>query len=169
MNIIQHENTLHIQERLTARTVLLNEKNQIFLLQFKMPRETFWLTPGGKIEDNETPLLAAQRELFEETGIANARYITPHSYYSESIGSPRGTPIFFREHIFLAYTKSELASSAHLSEEERTIIVAAKWWDLDEFLNSGESFYPYALLTALTDVVYKQQLPQQTVIIKSQE
>lgn len=159
--------TTQIQERRTARTVLLNEKNQILLLQFKMPAETFWLTPGGKIEMNEDPLFTAQRELFEETGISNAQYITPYSYYSESISSPRGTPTHFKEHIFLAYTKNESVSTAHLTEEEQNIIVGTKWWNLDEFINSNESFRPYGLLTALADAIYKKQLPEKTIVIKS--
>lgn len=160
-------NTTQIQERRTARTVLLNEKNQILLLQFKMPTETFWLTPGGKIEMNEDPLLAAQRELFEETGISDAQYITPYSYYSESISSIRGISTHFKEHIFLAYSKNELTSTAYLEQEEQNIIVATKWWSLDEFIKSDESFRPYELLTALTDVIYKKQLPKKTIVIKS--
>lgn len=46
--------------------VLSKFKNQI-LLSRHSKRET-WETQGGHIEKGETPLLAAQRELFEESG-----------------------------------------------------------------------------------------------------
>jgi 8-oxo-dGTP pyrophosphatase MutT (NUDIX family) len=34
-----------------------------------------WCVPGGKIEAGEEPLIAAKRELFEETGIDNNQII----------------------------------------------------------------------------------------------
>lgn len=39
--------------------------------QFRYPaRQSFWELPAGKLEKNEDPLKAAQRELLEETGFA---------------------------------------------------------------------------------------------------
>lgn len=144
-----------MNERITARTIVLNEKNQILLLKFNLPNETFWLTPGGKIENNETPLRAAQRELYEETGITDADFIAPHSYYFESNGTIQGIPTCFKEYIFIARTKNEQLSKIYLEEDEKEIIVDMKWWNIDDFTTSGETLRPHDLLTAITSLPVK--------------
>lgn len=155
-----------MKERVTARTVLLNEKNQIYLLKYKMPDETFWLTPGGKIEVGETHFDTAKRELYEETGVLDAEFVLPHTYYSEAVYTIAGTPTFFREHIFIAYTREQKTNSDNHNEDEKQEIVEGKWWDLDEFIASGETFYPRGLLEELKKVVYQEVWPQGTITVR---
>ena len=61
------------QHRETARVLLLDAQNRVFLLQTHFDPEVQlpprWLTPGGGIDPGETPRQAAARELFEETGL----------------------------------------------------------------------------------------------------
>jgi 8-oxo-dGTP pyrophosphatase MutT (NUDIX family) len=61
------------QHRETARVLLRKPSGEIFLLLTHFDPEVGlpprWLTPGGGIDEGETPLEAAIRELSEETGL----------------------------------------------------------------------------------------------------
>lgn len=54
---------------------LLHYQDQLLVLnRRKPPYPGQWNGIGGKLEIGETPVAAAQREIFEETGIANDTY-----------------------------------------------------------------------------------------------
>ena len=52
-----------------------------------------WLPPGGECQEGETPLEAAQRELFEETGLRGRFPVT-----SPIVGTPPGY-LGYEEHV----------------------------------------------------------------------
>lgn len=55
--------------RVAGRVVLVHRTTGRLLLQLHgWPHEPHWATPGGGVEDGETPRDAARRELTEETG-----------------------------------------------------------------------------------------------------
>jgi mutator protein MutT len=61
-----------------ADTIVRNPSGEILLLQRSYNDDFMagkWCLPGGKIEAGEEPLIAAKRELFEETGIDNNQII----------------------------------------------------------------------------------------------
>lgn len=155
-----------MNERITARVVLLNTQNKILLLKMNSLDGVFWLTPGGQMEENETPLEAAKRELFEETGIKSAEFVTPHSWYCEDLRTMNGVPTLFKEHIFLAYAQEEKVEVLSNPDEfERKIVLGFAWWDVVEFRQKGETLFPKVLLDHLDPVLYQNYRPYETEII----
>lgn len=137
----------------TARVILVNSDKKILLLKYTYPNEIFWLTPGGKIEGNETLLEAAKRELYEESGILNAEFIEPYTFYSEETYLIDNEKVFFKEHIFFAYIHNTEISLLNLNLNERNIISEARWWNIQEFIDSKENFYPKDLLPLIKKAI----------------
>ncbi|MBD3363571.1 NUDIX domain-containing protein [Candidatus Dojkabacteria bacterium] len=53
----------------TADVIAVTEQKEVVLTKQKFPgRKEFIGLPGGRIDDNEKPIVAAKRELLEETG-----------------------------------------------------------------------------------------------------
>lgn len=62
------------KHRLNAGICLVNRDGKIFTALRKGfdPKSDAWQMPQGGIDDGENPLVAAKRELFEETGIPDS-------------------------------------------------------------------------------------------------
>ncbi len=64
--------------RLSARAILISKEGKLVLIKRTKPDvEAYYVTPGGGIEMQETPLQALKRELLEETGslISSAEFL----------------------------------------------------------------------------------------------
>jgi len=110
-----------------------NEGNIIFVKQYRYPfKEEIIELPAGKLDKNELPLDAAQRELREETGIISSKIIPIGRYYS--------TPAIIDEVIYLY-----LATDLEFGEQSL---------DDDEFLEVELIPYDKAL-----EMIFNDQLP----------
>ncbi|WP_214415170.1 NUDIX hydrolase [Sphaerisporangium fuscum] len=60
-----------ISDRPAARVVCVDGEGRVLLMRWHDPvsGRVFWEPPGGGMDPGETPLAAARRELFEETGL----------------------------------------------------------------------------------------------------
>lgn len=63
------------QFRLCAGAIVFNDKGNVFLGNRIETKEDSWQFPQGGIEPDETPEMAAKRELFEETSICSVKPI----------------------------------------------------------------------------------------------
>ncbi|MGI8553989.1 MAG: NUDIX domain-containing protein, partial [Dehalococcoidia bacterium] len=88
--------------RPTARVLLLDEIGRLLLFRAEGVAaigEAFWITPGGGVQQGETYEQAAERELWEETGITAAP--GPCVWRRSIIGSLNGLPHEFRERYYV--------------------------------------------------------------------
>jgi ADP-ribose pyrophosphatase len=90
----------------------------ILVRQYRYPHKKFILElPAGKLEPNEDPLIAAQRELQEETGYTADKY--------EKLTTMFTTPGFCNEvlHIYLATSLKKSEQGQNLDEGEQSLTV----------------------------------------------
>lgn len=54
---------------MTRASAIIIQDNQILLIHRKREGKEYWITPGGTVEDDETPEQAVMREVKEETSL----------------------------------------------------------------------------------------------------
>ena len=82
-----------------------------YLLSRHKKRDT-WETQGGHIEAGETPLAAAQRELFEESGVSDASFYPLCDYYGyDAFGHANGAVFLAIIHQLASLPESEMAEA----------------------------------------------------------
>jgi 8-oxo-dGTP pyrophosphatase MutT (NUDIX family) len=144
------------QHRETARVILCKPNSEVFLLKTHFDPEVGlpprWITPGGGIDEGESVIQAAQRELAEETGLK----VEPEAL-GELIWAAEGRWDWadgknhhtFVDHFFLLQIESFELDVSGWTQDELRDVVEHRWWNLDELRQSGESVSPPGLVDFL--------------------
>lgn len=146
-----------MKPRRTARVYVFDPANRVFLIHFIVPRHegsfAFWLTPGGEIEPNESPIQAAARELHEELGLTTP--VTGPVYTErnrfEHQGELRDNTDFF----FITRCPPEQPRLIGLTPAEIAVMHEARWWSTAEIataLAAGTRIFPIDILTRLAEL-----------------
>ena len=140
-------------DRRAARVVLVDRAGRTLLLRGTDPARPdlrWWFTPGGGLDDGETPAEGAARELREETGLAVApadlgppvwHQVTNFSYDNRS---------YRQDQEFYLFRVDEWeVDTAGFDDEERLTIDQHRWWSADELDATEELVYPETLADLL--------------------
>ena len=114
-----------------AGGVVFNLKKETLLIF----RRAFWDLPKGKIDDGETPEVAAVREIEEETGLTEVELgaFICHTFHTYELKGKR----ILKKTWWYAMSTPEIALTPQTSED----IEEAVWVELQSFLNASPTVY----------------------------
>ena len=140
-------------ERNAARVVLVADGRVLLQQGFDPGRPeagTWWITPGGGLNNAETVEDAAVREVLEETGL----HLSP-----AQLGPVIATRVAHFEFDGRQFRQSESFFAVHVEafatqhhgwdEVEQRALLDHRWWSVDELRATDEAVYP----SELADVV----------------
>ena len=144
-----------MRQRPSARLLVLDEQNRVLLFRFTFKEgalagSEFWATPGGELHSGESFKEAAQRELFEETGIkidTVGKYIAERKFL---LTLPSGEQVDAQERFFVVRTEDARLTSDNQTDEERQVMTDYKWWHIEDLRLTSETVYPLGLPDILT-------------------
>jgi 8-oxo-dGTP pyrophosphatase MutT (NUDIX family) len=133
-------------ERRAARVLLLAERSVLLIKGFDPGRPdagTWWLTPGGGVDDGESIETAAVREVFEETGLQ----LDP-----DELGPVVATRVADFEFERRQYRQTEYFFTVEVAsftprdhgwdDLERRSLLDQRWWTVDELRTTDATVYP---------------------------
>ena len=138
--------------RNVARLVVLDSQHSVLLVRYDDGRPgrpvSYWTTPGGAIESDETVHEAASRELLEETGFVApiGRELWERRFELELAC---GRVLQF-ERFFLVQLDAASPSAVNSSLED---IAEHRWWTLDALNKTSEVLFPKDLASAVGKVL----------------
>ena len=143
-------------DRRAARVLLIDAAERTLLLRGgdpARPEQRWWFTPGGGLDEGETPAQGAARELMEETGLRvdpaelGAPVHHETTEFSYDTRQYRQTQDFF----VLRVDEWQVDTAGFDADEQRTI-TAHRWWSAAEIDASTEQIFPTGLADLLRRV-----------------
>ena len=142
------------QARRAARVLLVDGQDRVLLFQGRDPvyaeRGHWWFTPGGGLDEGETPAQGAARELREETGLHVAPADLGEPVHFRVTTFPWGDHLFEQsEDYFVLRVDSHDVDTSGFDEVETAAVVGHRWWSRDDLAATEERYYPGELLEIL--------------------
>jgi 8-oxo-dGTP diphosphatase len=124
--------------RLTADVVLIAPPRHVLLIRRRWdPYKDRWALPGGHLDDGEEPIVAAHRELTEETGIV-VDSLSHVGVYADPGRDPRGRYVTF---VYSATVQGDRPVPNAADDA-----VDARWWPFDDLTSEMMAFDHYSII-----------------------
>ncbi|MGC0831093.1 NUDIX hydrolase [Pantoea agglomerans] len=137
--------------RPSSRLIIVSPDNRVLLFRFchkdgALKGKTYWATPGGGHEKNESFEQAAIRELFEETGLI--RTLTGPQIASQNFTMmlPSGETVLAEERFFMIDANTVELDRSGWSSNEQEVIRDYHWWTIEELIHTNETIFPRDLI-----------------------
>jgi 8-oxo-dGTP pyrophosphatase MutT (NUDIX family) len=142
-----------VLDRRAARVILVDRADRTLLLRGGDPARPhlhWWFTPGGGLDDGETPAQGAARELHEETGLRVEpaelgepvwHQVTEYSYNNRRYRQ--------EQDFYLLRVPEWQIDTAGFDAEEQLTIDAHRWWSAAELDATDELVFPENLADLL--------------------
>ena len=127
--------------RRAARVLLLDEAERMLLVKFEYGGRSWWVAPGGGLEEGETYEGAARREVEEETGL-NLQNLGPWVWSREHVFRFEGRLYRQVERYFVATVPAFTPRPTVIGLEESVAFRGLRWWTLGELDAATEEFAP---------------------------
>lgn len=147
-----------VHDREAARVLLLDGAGRLLLLRGHDPADltvgSWWFTPGGGLEGEETAEQAAHRELWEETGLRLPSLLGPVAERRQEFSFDG---LLYRQHeLYFVGRLDEVdvavAPVVQTDLEVRSVL-GWRWWSLEELTTTPETVHPQWLAGWLAQVV----------------
>jgi 8-oxo-dGTP pyrophosphatase MutT (NUDIX family) len=136
--------------RPTARVLAVDPDGRLLLFSSVDPKgATWWFTPGGGVQRDETLAAAAVRELAEETGYASAEAdLGPVVATCAGTWAPPddgGRPYFAADSYFFLRVPLADVIADGMEDYERVVITGHRWWTVDDLRAHTREVFPQGL------------------------
>jgi ADP-ribose pyrophosphatase len=110
----------------------IDDRKRILLVrQYRLPAKDYmWELPAGRIDEGETPLQAAKRELREETGFKAKKWTRVASFFA--------SPGYVEEKMTIFAAEDLTSGDQNLMDDERIEVAWFTPRQIDEMIASGK-------------------------------
>jgi 8-oxo-dGTP diphosphatase len=143
-----------VRQRPSSRLLVIDPLQRVLLFRFThtngaLGGQTYWATPGGGVEAEETFEDAAIRELWEETGIVIDDPGPQIAQRKFELQLPGGEFVHADERYFRIQVSDNVLSTDAWTANEIECMTDYKWWSLQELATSSEIVWPENLISLL--------------------